>query len=108
MAPVFQFHAQVDNAFDTAAVTITGIELAQKIKKHQFKMGKLSLDQELLPRFGQLYSLPEIFGRPQNADRIRPRGFAPEVSVTSSPGCLAFVHALVHYWGSERDVPSLA
>jgi transposase-like protein len=28
--------------FDTAAVTITGIELAQKIKKHQFKIGKLS------------------------------------------------------------------
>jgi transposase-like protein len=28
--------------FDTAAVTITGIELAEKIKKDQFKMGKLS------------------------------------------------------------------
>jgi transposase-like protein len=28
--------------FDTAAVAITGIELAQKIKKHQFKIGKLS------------------------------------------------------------------
>lgn len=28
--------------FDTAAVTITGIELAQKIKKDQFKIGKLS------------------------------------------------------------------
>jgi hypothetical protein len=28
--------------FDSAAVTIAGIELAQKIKKHQFKIGKLS------------------------------------------------------------------
>jgi hypothetical protein len=28
--------------FDTAAVTITGIELAEKIKKHQFETGKLS------------------------------------------------------------------
>jgi len=28
--------------FDTAAVTITGIELVQKIKKDQFKIGKLS------------------------------------------------------------------
>lgn len=28
--------------FDTAAVTITGIELAQKIKKDQFKIQKLS------------------------------------------------------------------
>jgi hypothetical protein len=27
--------------FDTAAVTITGIKLADKIKKDQFKMGKL-------------------------------------------------------------------
>jgi hypothetical protein len=26
--------------FDTAAVTITGIELAEKIKKDQFKIGK--------------------------------------------------------------------
>ena len=64
--------------FDTAAVTITGIELAQKIKKDQFKIGKLSGDHELLPRFGQLFSPPEIVGRLQNADRIGPRGFAPE------------------------------
>jgi transposase-like protein len=28
--------------FDTAAVTISGIELAEKIKKHQFKIGKLA------------------------------------------------------------------
>ncbi|MGI9074191.1 MAG: hypothetical protein ACR2JB_23410 [Bryobacteraceae bacterium] len=28
--------------FDAAAVTITGIELAEKIKKHQFETGKLS------------------------------------------------------------------
>jgi hypothetical protein len=27
--------------FDTAAVTISGIELAEKIKKNQFKIGKL-------------------------------------------------------------------
>jgi transposase-like protein len=28
--------------FDTAAITITGIELAEKIRKHQFKSGKLA------------------------------------------------------------------
>ncbi len=27
--------------FDTAAVTISGIELAAKIRRHQFKVGKL-------------------------------------------------------------------
>jgi transposase-like protein len=27
--------------FETAAITITGIELAEKIRKHQFKTGKL-------------------------------------------------------------------
>ena len=27
--------------FDTAAITICGIELAAKIRKHQFKIGKL-------------------------------------------------------------------
>src|SRR6184192_2155844 len=70
--------------FDSAAVTITGIELAQKIKKHQFKIGKLSGDQELLPRFGQLFSLPEIFGRLRNADRITQSGFAPEPKVSRS------------------------
>src|SRR3954454_9626737 len=28
--------------FETAAITISGIELAEKIRKHQFKTGKLS------------------------------------------------------------------
>ena len=28
--------------FDTAAITITGIELAEKIRNHQFKSGKLA------------------------------------------------------------------
>jgi transposase-like protein len=28
--------------FDTAAITISGIELAEKIRKHQFKTGKLA------------------------------------------------------------------
>jgi transposase-like protein len=37
--------------FDTAAVTISGIELAEKLKKNQFKVGKL-------------------VGRPQNAPAI--------------------------------------
>jgi hypothetical protein len=51
--------------FDTAAVTITGIELAQKIKKYQFKIGKLSGRPGTAPEIGQLFSLPEIFGRLQ-------------------------------------------
>ena len=28
--------------FETAAITISGIELAEKIRKHQFKTGKLA------------------------------------------------------------------
>jgi hypothetical protein len=35
--------------FDTAAVTITGIELAHKIKKDQFKIGKLPGRPETAP-----------------------------------------------------------
>ena len=38
--------------FDYAAVTISGIELAQKIKKHQFKTGKLA---------GRSATVPEIW-----------------------------------------------
>ena len=38
--------------FDYAAVTISGIELAQKIKRHQFKTGKLA---------GRSATVPEIW-----------------------------------------------
>jgi len=38
--------------FQTAAVTITGIELAAKIRKHQFKIGKLP---------GRPTTIPEIW-----------------------------------------------
>ena len=37
--------------FETAAITISGIELAEKIRKHQFKTGKLPADPELLQTF---------------------------------------------------------
>jgi hypothetical protein len=35
--------------FQTAAVTISGIELAAKIRKHQFKVGKLSGRPKTVP-----------------------------------------------------------
>jgi transposase-like protein len=35
--------------FDTAAITISGIELAAKIRKHQFKVGKLSGRPKTVP-----------------------------------------------------------
>jgi transposase-like protein len=36
--------------FDTAAITISGIELAEKIKKAQFKIGKLSRRSATAPK----------------------------------------------------------
>jgi transposase-like protein len=36
-------------SFGTAAVVISGIELAEKIKKEQFKMGKLGGTTERMP-----------------------------------------------------------
>jgi transposase-like protein len=36
--------------FETAAITISGIELAAKIKKHQFKVGKLSGRPNTIPQ----------------------------------------------------------
>ena len=35
--------------FDTATVTISGIELAEKIKKAQFKIGKLTSRSATMP-----------------------------------------------------------
>jgi hypothetical protein len=35
--------------FDTAAVTISGIELVEKIRKHQFKTGNLSEENATAP-----------------------------------------------------------
>jgi transposase-like protein len=35
--------------FSTAAVTISGIELAAKIRKHQFKVGKLPGQPKTIP-----------------------------------------------------------
>jgi len=37
--------------FDTAAITIRGIELAEKIKKVQFKVGKLPIGPAIDPEF---------------------------------------------------------
>jgi transposase-like protein len=41
--------------FETAAITISGIELAKKIRKHQFKTGKLPADPKLPQIFGRLF-----------------------------------------------------
>src|ERR1700756_519883 len=52
--------------------------LRRKLRSISSRSESCPGDRELLPRFGQLFSLPELFGRLQNADGIRPRGFAPE------------------------------
>jgi transposase-like protein len=39
--------------FEAAAVTISGIELAARIRKHQFKIGKLPGRQKVYRQFGQ-------------------------------------------------------
>jgi hypothetical protein len=38
-----------DSRLDHAAVTISGIELVQKIQKHQFKTGKLGCRSATVP-----------------------------------------------------------
>jgi hypothetical protein len=45
---------------ETAAITISGIELADKIRKHQFKTGKLAGDPKRRRRFGRLSRLPDL------------------------------------------------
>jgi len=40
--------------FDTAVITIRGIELAEKIKKVQFKVGKLLISSATAPEFWTL------------------------------------------------------
>jgi transposase-like protein len=40
--------------FDTAAITISGIELAEKIKKAQFKIGRLSIGPAIAPELWNL------------------------------------------------------
>src|SRR6201997_4351595 len=49
--------------FDTAAVTITGIELAEKIQKDQFKIGKLPGRPATARKSGQRFSPPEIYDK---------------------------------------------
>ena len=44
-------------SFRTAAVVISGIELAEKIKKEQFKIGKLG---------GTTATMPEIWRKPNS------------------------------------------
>src|SRR5690242_8833270 len=48
--------------------------LRRKLRSISSRSESCPGDRELLPRFGQLFSLPELFGRLQNADGIRPRG----------------------------------
>jgi hypothetical protein len=40
-------------SFRTAAVVIGGIELAEKIKKRQFKIGKLGVSKATIPEIWQ-------------------------------------------------------
>jgi hypothetical protein len=45
--------------FETATITISGIELAEKIRKHQFKTGKLSGRPTTAPDIWRLFWLPD-------------------------------------------------
>ena len=40
--------------FDTAAITISGIELAEKIKRTQFKVGRLTIRSAIAPELWNL------------------------------------------------------
>ena len=58
--------------FDTAAVTITGIELAEKIQKYHFKIGKLPGRPEAPPAIWGSCSRRLRSSKASNAKRIRP------------------------------------
>lgn len=60
--------------FETAAITISGIELAGKIRKHQFKTETLAGRPKPLQRFGPLSWLPDIPARLVLNTRFRPFG----------------------------------
>jgi hypothetical protein len=47
--------------FDHAVVTISGIELAEKIKKGQFKTGKLGGAEATMLDNGTQHSLPDAY-----------------------------------------------
>jgi transposase-like protein len=47
--------------FDNAMVTISGIELAEKIKKGQFKTGKLGGKRRPCQNYGTQHSLPDAY-----------------------------------------------
>jgi hypothetical protein len=55
--------------FDSAAVTISGIELMQKIQKHQFKTGTLGGRSATMPEVGTRPCWPPDpnFRNPKNA-----------------------------------------
>lgn len=53
--------------FETAAVTIRGIELAERIKKGQFKTDRLAGRPKRLRRFGLSSLLPNKLSRPAEA-----------------------------------------
>jgi hypothetical protein len=55
-------------SFRTAAVVISGIELEEKIKKNQFKFGKLG---------GPTAAMPEIWRAPSPRDHINPFNHHP-------------------------------
>jgi len=71
--------------FDTAAVTISGIELAEKIKKVQFKVGKLPIDSVLAAEFWTLLAAwIQANNRPPSPANVRCLEFAPEPRTESN------------------------
>jgi hypothetical protein len=66
--------------FEAASVTLSGIELAANIRKHQFKIGKLAESPSLLQRFGQPYWQPDRRTRfktemPPASNKFAPKPF---------------------------------
>jgi hypothetical protein len=74
--------------FDTATVTISGIELAEKIKKNQFKVGKLVGRPQSAPANRRrarlaLYALP-LVPRAHGSEAARPRRNRPTPSAQAT------------------------
>ena len=61
--------------FDTAAITISGIELAEKIKKVQFKIGRLPIGSATAPEFWTLLASRSSIKPTCVSERSQPRIF---------------------------------
>jgi hypothetical protein len=69
-------------SFRTAAIVMDGIELAEKIKKGQFKIGKLAGSTATIP---ELWQPPWLSSWNQPSDTARPTRFGSTLRFAPEP-----------------------